>query len=123
MPKRVLIADDAVFFRTALKDILSSGCFEVVAEASNGIEAVTLTKAHEPDIVILDVVMPGKTGLEAAREIAKMNLGLKIVMCSSLGYEPVVNDAMKSGACAYITKPLNREAVLKTLGELDTKRP
>jgi two-component system chemotaxis response regulator CheY len=123
VPKRVLIADDAVFFRTALKEILSSGGFEVVAEASNGIEAIALAKAHEPDIVILDVVMPGKTGLEAAGEIVKLNLGLKIVMCSSLGYESVVESAMKAGACAYITKPLNREEVLNTLGELDTKRP
>ncbi len=123
MPKRVLIADDAVFFRTVLKEILSSGDFEVVAEATNGIEAVTLTKAHKPDIVILDMIMPKKTGVEAAREIVKMNLGLKIVMCSSLGYEPVVENAMKSGASAYITKPLDREEVLKTLGELDTKRP
>ncbi len=123
MPKRVLIADDAVFFRTVLKEILSSGGFEVVAEASDGIEAIALAKAHEPDIVILDVVMPGKTGLEAAGEIVKLNLGLKIVMCSSLGYEPVVESAMKAGACAYITKPLNREEVLNTLGELDTKRP
>jgi two-component system chemotaxis response regulator CheY len=123
VPKRVLIADDAVFFRTALKEILSSGGFEVVAEASNGIEAVALAKAHEPDIVILDMVMPEKTGIEAAREIVKMNPGLKIVMCSSLGYEPVVESAMQAGACAYITKPLNREEVLKTLGELYTKRP
>ncbi len=123
MPKRVLIADDALFFRTALKDILSSGDFEVVAEASDGIEAVALAKAHEPDIAILDMFMPNKTGLEAAREIVKTNPGLKIVMCSSLGYESVIENAMKSGACAYITKPLNRAAVLKTLGELDTKRP
>jgi two-component system chemotaxis response regulator CheY len=120
VPKRVLIADDAVFFRTALKEILSSGDFEVVAEATNGEEAVAFTKNNRPDIVILDIVMPEKDGLTVAKEIAQLKLGTKIVMCSSMGYEKVVKKAVKSGACAFIVKPFEKDTILKTLNELDT---
>ena len=120
MPKRVVIADDTVFFRIALKDILSSGGFEVVGEAANGEEAVYLTQNNKPEIVILDIVMPEKDGLKAAEEIARLKLGTKIVMCSSMGYENVVKKAMQSGACAFIVKPFDKGTVLKTLYGLDT---
>lgn len=118
--KRVLIADDLAFFRMALRDILEQGGFEVVGEAANGAEALHLTKTLEPDIVILDIVMPVMTGIDAAKEIRSLNMPLKIVMCSSLGYEPIVNEAMRAGACAYILKPLNEESVLHALVNLET---
>ncbi len=118
MPKRVLIADDVAFFRVALRDILTKGGYEVVGEAANGTEALEKTKAMTPDIVILDVVMPVKNGLEALREIKELNLPLKIVMCTTLGYEPVIDEAMRSGASAYIIKPLNESKVLNTLNSL-----
>lgn len=119
--KRVLIADDLSFFRTALRDILERGGFEVVGEAANGAEALNLTRTLAPDIVILDIVMPVMTGIDAAKEIVRLNMPLKIVMCSSLGYEPIVNEAMRAGACAYILKPLTEESVLHTLDSLDPK--
>lgn len=119
--KRIIIADDVAFFRQTLKDILTGEGFEVVAEASNGTEAVEMTKAHAPDIVLLDVVMPEKNGLEAAREIIRLKLPVNIVMCSSLGYEPIVKEAIKAGASAYILKPFDRVSVLEALGSL--KKP
>ncbi|MBI5237366.1 MAG: response regulator [Deltaproteobacteria bacterium] len=115
MSRRVVIADDAAFFRTFLREMLSEAGFEVVAEAKDGGEAVEFVRALRPDIVILDVVMPVKSGLEAAREISRLNLPLKIIMCSSLGQDPVVEEAAMSGACAYIHKPLHKAAVLDTL--------
>lgn len=115
MAKRVLIADDTVFFRVALKEILAGGGYEVVGEAANGEEAVELTRRLRPDIVILDVVMPVKNGIEAAKEITGLNLDSVIVMCTSLGYEPIVEEAIRSGASGYIIKPLNAEKVLSTL--------
>lgn len=118
--KRVLIADDLAFFRVALRDILERADFDVVGEAANGAEALNLAKSLAPDIVILDIVMPVMTGIDAAKEIARLNMPLKIVMCSSLGYEPIVNEAMRAGACAYILKPLNEESVLHALNSLDT---
>ena len=120
--KRILIADDVAFFRQTLKDILTGGKFEVVAEAANGVEAVEMTKRHMPDIVLLDVVMPEKNGLEAAREIMSLKLPLKIVMCSSLGYEPIVKEAIKAGASAYILKPFDHTSVLEALNGLEKPR-
>lgn len=115
MRKRVIIADDTAFFRVALEDILSSGGYEVVGVATNGAEAVELATTLEPDLVILDVIMPEKNGLEAAREITALGLGSRIVMCTSLGYEPIVEEAINSGACGYIIKPLSEAKVLGTL--------
>ncbi|MBI5562155.1 MAG: response regulator [Deltaproteobacteria bacterium] len=121
--RRVLIADDLLFFRAALRDILERGGYEVIGEAANGAEAFDKARTLSPDIVILDVVMPVKTGIDAAREISHLNMPLKIVMCSSLGYEPIVEEAIRAGACAYILKPLNEEAVLQTLVSLEADTP
>lgn len=115
MSKRILIADDTAFFRTALRDILTRGGFEVIGEATNGAEALEQAQALKPDIVILDVVMPVKNGIEAAKAISELNLPLKIIMCTSLGYEPIVEEAIRSGACGYIIKPLSEAKVLNTL--------
>lgn len=116
--KRVVIADDADFHRTVLKDILTKGGFEVVAEAVNGEEALSSARALRPDIVILDIVMPLMNGIEAAREIRLIEPPVKIIMCTSLGYEPIVEEALKSGACAYIVKPLSEKKVLAVLAAL-----
>lgn len=118
MPKKVIIADDTEFFRTALKDILSTGGYDVVGEAANGAEALEMARALKPDLVILDVVMPIKNGLETAREISALKLPLKIVMCTSLGYEPIVEEAIRSGASGYIIKPLSEAKVLNTLNSI-----
>lgn len=123
MSKRVLIADDGVFFRNALRDILTAGGYDVVGEAENGEQALWESIRLKPDIVILDVVMPVKNGLEAAREISGLNLPVKIIMCTSLGYEPIVDEAVSSGACGYIMKPLSEEKVLGALKNLYPSGP
>ncbi|MDP2690209.1 MAG: response regulator [Deltaproteobacteria bacterium] len=115
MPKRVIIADDTDFFRAVLCDILSKGGYEVVGQAVNGEEALRLVSELRPDIIILDIIMPVKNGIEVAKEISLMEGAPKIVMCTSLGYEPIVDEAIRSGACAYIIKPLSTEKVLRTL--------
>lgn len=123
MSKRVLIADDGVFFRNALRDILTAGGYDVVGEAENGEQALWEAIRLKPDIVILDVVMPVKNGLEAAREISGLGLPVKIIMCTSLGYEPIVDEAVSSGACGYIMKPLSEEKVLSALKNLYPSEP
>lgn len=118
MSKKVLIADDGLFFRAALKDILTRGGYEVVGEAENGEQALVLASELKPDIVILDIVMPVMNGIEAAREITMLNLPLKIVMCTSLGFEAIAEEAIRSGASGYIIKPLSEAKVLHTLKTL-----
>lgn len=118
MPKKVLIADDTAFFRTVMREILEKGGFEVAGEAVNGAEAVDKARSLLPDIVILDVVMPEKNGLDAAREILRLKLPVKIVMCTSLKDDPTIEQAMDLGACGHITKPLEEDKVLSALNGL-----
>lgn len=120
VPKKVLIADDTEFFRAVIRDILEKGGFEVAGTAVNGAEAVDKARSLLPDIVILDVVMPVKNGLEAAREILRLKPPVKIVMCTSLKDDPMVKQAMDLGACGYITKPLEEDKVLSYLNGLAT---
>lgn len=115
MPKRVLIADDTDLYRAMLYDILTKGGYKVVGQAVNGAEAVAMAFELRPDIIVLDIIMPVKNGIEAAREISGRPDHPVIVMCTSLGFEPIVDEAMRAGARAYIVKPLSSEQVLKTL--------
>jgi len=113
---RVLIADDAVFMRSMIRDILvRSGRFEVVAEASNGLEAVALYSQVRPDLVTMDIVMPEMDGIEAAREILRSHPDATIVMCSALGQEALVIESIAAGARDFIVKPFSAEKVLQVL--------
>jgi len=116
--KRVLIADDMDFYRTAVKEALTSGGFEVVAEACDGEEAIELAKKHRPEIVILDMVMPKKNGLEATEEIKILSHSPRIVICSSLRDKEIIREAKEAGADAYITKPFTNLEILRTVLDL-----
>jgi len=121
MPKRVLVVDDAIFMRNIIKDIFASGGFEVVGEASNGVEAIERWKELKPDITTMDLVMPFKNGIEATREILRAEPKAVVVMCSALGQEAMVMEAIEAGAMDFIVKPPRAEDVLavvkKVLGE------
>ena len=121
MPKRVLVVDDAIFMRDIIKDIFASGGFEVVGEASNGVEAVEKYKELRPDITTMDLVMPFKNGIEATREILRVDSRAVVVMCSALGQEALVMEGIEAGAMDFIVKPPRAEDVLavvkKVLGE------
>ena len=111
---KVLIADDAVFMRTVIKNNLQQAGFEVVAEASNGREAVSLYKQHKPDLVLMDITMPEMTGIEAVREIRKGYPSASIVICSAMGQAPMVIEALKAGAVNFLVKPINSERLIET---------
>jgi two-component system chemotaxis response regulator CheY len=121
MPKRVLIVDDAVFMRNMIRDIFASGGFEVVGEAANGLEAVEKFRELRPDLTTMDIVMPFKSGIEATREIVKVDPHAVVVMCSALGQEALVMEAIEAGASDFIVKPFKSEDVIsvvkKVLGE------
>lgn len=116
MPKaRVLIVDDAVVMRMMIKDILSKNGFEIVGEAQNGAEAVEKYKDLRPDVVTMDMVMPGVDGISAVKQIVLEDPGAKILMCTSLGQEALLNEAMQAGAKSYITKPFQPSKILESI--------
>jgi len=121
MTKRVLIVDDAIFMRNMIKDIFAAGGFEIVGEAANGLEALEKYKELRPDLTTMDIVMPFKSGIEATREIVKLDPQAVIVMCSALGQESLVMEAIEAGASDFIVKPFKAEDVLsvvkKVLGD------
>ncbi len=113
MANRVLIADDAAFMREMLRDILTDGGYEIVGEAADGNEAVSAFAKHNPDLVTLDIVMPRKSGLEALREIVANHPGACVVMCSALGQEALVMEALEAGARDFIVKPFKPDHVIE----------
>lgn len=114
MPK-VLIVDDAAFMRKLLKNILFSGGFDIVGEAENGKQAVELYKKLRPDIVTMDIIMPEMNGIEALKEIKKIDPNAKVVMCTAVGQEQMVKTAIKFGAKGYIVKPFQAPKVIEEL--------
>ena len=117
MAIKVLIVDDAMFMRNMIAEIFNGKKFgdeefEVVAEAENGLEAVEKYKEHKPDIVTMDIVMPEMTGIEALKEIMNMDSGANVIMCSALGQDSLVMEALDAGAKDFIVKPFQPEKVL-----------
>jgi len=116
---RILVVDDAAFMRMRLKNVLGDQGHEVI-EASNGVEAVALYEQQRPDLVLMDITMPEMDGLEALRAIRSKFPDAKVVMCSALGQERTVIEAIKSGAKDFIVKPFQPdrlvEAVKKQVG-------
>ena len=117
--KRVMIVDDAAFTRNMLKAIISKiELIEVVGEAANGVEAISLYKKLNPDLVTMDLVMPEKGGIEATEEILKINPSALIVVVSALGQEALVLEAAKKGAKDFIQKPFKSEQILEVMDRI-----
>lgn len=118
MGKRVYITDDASFMRMMLKDILTKNGYEVCGEASNGKEAVSNYKACNPDLVLLDITMPEMDGITACKLIHEESPDLNIVMCSAMGQQAMVIEAIQNGAKDFIVKPFQADRVLESLKKL-----
>lgn len=112
---RVLVVDDAVVMRMMIKGILAKHGYEVVGEAQNGFEAVEKYKALQPDLVTMDMVMPEMDGLTALREIVKEYPNAKVVMCTSMGQQALVVEAIQAGAKSFVTKPFSPPKIVETL--------
>ncbi len=115
MGLRVLIVDDALFMRNMLKDILVKAGYEVVGEAGNGVEAVERYRQLQPDLVTMDIVMPSRSGIEALKEIVAEDPQARVVMCSALGQESLILEAVQAGAQDFIVKPFKEERVLEVV--------
>lgn len=112
---KVLIVDDAAFMRMMLKSMLEKNGFEVIGEAETGAKGVQQYQALHPDIVTMDITMPDMDGITAVKEIKKSNPAAKIVMCSAMGQQAMVMDAIKAGAADFIVKPFQEERVVDSL--------
>jgi two-component system chemotaxis response regulator CheY len=115
MERTVLICDDAIFMRTVLGDILRQAGFDVVGEAETGAEAVAKYRELKPDLVTMDIVMPDMSGIDAVREIIKEHPKARIVMCSAMGQQSLVVEAIQAGARDFIVKPFQPSRVLEAV--------
>jgi two-component system, chemotaxis family, chemotaxis protein CheY len=112
---RVLVVDDAAFMRKVLTDALVAGGHEVVGEAGDGDAALAAYRELAPDLVTLDITMPQKDGLATLRELVELDPAARVVICSALGQETKVLDAIKAGAKDFVVKPFERERLLSAI--------
>lgn len=115
---RILIVDDAKFMRITLTNILKKANHEIVGEAENGREAVVLYRELKPDLVTMDITMPEMSGLDAVKEIKKDFKDAKIIMCSAMGQQKMVVDAIEAGAKDFIVKPFDDSQVVDSVSRV-----
>lgn len=113
--KRVLIVDDALIAQVILQRILTTAGYEVAGIVSDGNVASEAFRTTHPDVVLLDVGIPGKDGLQVLREIRALSTTTPVIMCSALRLDTKVEEAMHLGASAYIMKPIDKAEVLSTI--------
>jgi two-component system, chemotaxis family, chemotaxis protein CheY len=120
MANRILIVDDAAFMRMMIRDILTKNGYEVVGEAQDGAQAIEKFKELHPDLITMDITMPEMDGISALKEIRKLDTNARVIMCSAMGQQAMVIDAIQAGAKDFIVKPFQAdrviEAIKKTLG-------
>jgi two-component system, chemotaxis family, chemotaxis protein CheY len=114
---RILVVDDAAFMRKMVKDALSGAGHEVVGEAGNGVEAVARFQELSPDLTTLDITMPEKDGLAALAEIVAVDPSARVVMCSALGQETKIVQALKLDAKDFVVKPFQADRVVEAVGK------
>jgi len=114
----ILIVDDAAFMRQMLKDIVTRGGHIVVCEAENGLVAVEKYKIFKPDLVTLDVTMPEMDGIEALKRIRTLNPDAEVIMCSAIGQQYMIVQAIQAGAKDFIAKPFQQERVLESISKI-----
>jgi len=115
MGTRILVVDDAAFMRMMIKDILTKNGYEIVGEAENGLRAIEKFQELRPDLITMDITMPEMDGISAVKEIRKIDPGAKVIMCSAMGQQSMVIEAIQSGARDFIVKPFQPDRVLEAI--------
>ncbi len=115
MGHRVLVCDDAIFMRTMISDILSGAGYDVVGEAETGVQAIERYRDLKPDLVTMDIVMPDMGGIDAVREIIRHDPDAKVLMCSAMGQQALVVEAIQAGAKDFVVKPFQPSRVLEAV--------
>lgn len=114
---RILIVDDAAFMRMMIKDIITKNGMEVAGEAENGVIAVEKFRETKPDLVTMDITMPEKDGITALKEILEVDSSARVVMCSAMGQQAMVIEAIQAGAKDFIVKPFKPDRVLDAINK------
>src|SRR5690625_2839344 len=117
MAHSVLIVDDAAFMRMMIKDILVKNGYEVIGEAENGQVAIEKYKELNPDLVTMDITMPEKDGIQALKEIKEIDAQATVIMCSAMGQQAMVIDAIQAGAKDFIVKPFQADRVMEAISK------
>ncbi|MCR4649139.1 MAG: response regulator [Lachnospiraceae bacterium] len=115
MGKNILIVDDAAFMRMMIKDILSKNGYTVAGEAENGVKAIEKYNELKPDLVLMDITMPDKDGIQALKEIKSTDPNAKVIMCSAMGQQAMVIESIQAGAKDFIVKPFQPDRVLEAV--------
>jgi len=115
---RVLVVDDAIFMRKMISDILEGNDMEIVGEADTGALAVEKYRELKPDLVTMDIIMPEMNGIDAVRQIMSNDAQARIVMCSALGQQALVQDALTAGAKDFLIKPFNPSRVIEVVSKV-----
>jgi two-component system chemotaxis response regulator CheY len=115
---KVLIVDDALFMRNMLKEIFEAAGWQISGEAASGEEALQCYREHRPDLVMLDIVMPGMGGLSTLEALFNHDPQARIIVCSALGQKSLIMDAINAGASDFIVKPFKSEQVIEVAGRV-----
>ena len=118
---KIMVVDDAAFMRMMVKNALAQGGYTDVSEAADGNEAVQMYAEQKPQLVLMDITMPNMDGLEALKKIRESDSSAQVVMCSAMGQESMVIEAIKAGAKDFIVKPFKPERILSTVDGLIAK--
>lgn len=115
MAKSILICDDAAFMRMMIKDILTKNGYEIAGEAENGVKAVEKYNETKPDLVLMDITMPEKDGIQALKDIKVSDPSAAVIMCSAMGQQAMVIESIQSGAKDFIVKPFQADRVIEAV--------
>ena len=118
MSKKIMVVDDAAFMRMTIKNCLSKAGYDSLIEAADGQIALETYQNEKPDLVIMDITMPNMNGIQALEAIKTLDPSAKIVMCSAMGQEAMVIDAIKLGAADFIVKPFQSDRILDTVSRI-----
>jgi len=115
---KIMLVDDAAFMRMMIKNALMQNGYSDFVEAQDGAEAVKKYEEEKPDMVVMDITMPNMDGLQALKKIKESDASARVVMCTAMGQESMVVDAIKSGAKDFIVKPFNAERIVHTVNAI-----
>ena len=115
MARNVLVCDDAAFMRMMIKDILTKNGYNIAGEAENGVKAIEKYNELKPDLVLMDITMPEMDGIQALKKIKEADAKATVIMCSAMGQQAMVIEAIQAGARDFIVKPFQADRVLEAV--------